>query len=71
MNYSFDDILFKDFCSNPFIRQWILENRYVSDSVFKFFLWMFIFAAFFYLQFFHHELFYIIKVKKLVLRVVY
>ncbi|MFU0251996.1 hypothetical protein [Spiroplasma sp. Moj] len=47
MNYSFDDILFKDFCSNPFIRQWILENRYVSDSVFKFFLWMFIFAAFF------------------------
>ncbi|UZQ30958.1 MAG: hypothetical protein OHM56_05520 [Spiroplasma phoeniceum] len=47
MNYSFDDILFKDFCSTPFIRQLILENRYVSEGVFKFFLWMFIFATFF------------------------
>ncbi|ALA97571.1 putative transmembrane protein [Spiroplasma kunkelii CR2-3x] len=47
MNYSIDYILFKDFCSKLFIRQWILENRYVSDGVFKFFLWMFIFAVFF------------------------
>ncbi|MBW3058450.1 hypothetical protein D6D54_02455 [Spiroplasma poulsonii] len=47
MYYSFDDILFKDYLDNSFLREWILNNRYAADGVFKFFLWMFIFSAFF------------------------
>ncbi|WP_424526009.1 hypothetical protein [Spiroplasma endosymbiont of Glossina fuscipes fuscipes] len=47
MYYSFDDIIFKDYLDNSLLREWILNNRYADDGVFKFFLWMFIFAAFF------------------------
>ncbi|WHQ36364.1 hypothetical protein [Spiroplasma sp. SV19] len=47
MYYSFDEIIFKDYLDNSFLREWIINNRYAADGVFKFFLWMFIFAAFF------------------------